>query len=84
MPFSFRNAFHVAFDTAGTALLVTSPVPPLAIITSAVIAPVAFVAGGLASQEKVNSYTKTIESIVADAGDGMMENAFDNHHEDDD
>uniref|UniRef100_A0AC34PYZ2 Uncharacterized protein n=1 Tax=Panagrolaimus sp. JU765 TaxID=591449 RepID=A0AC34PYZ2_9BILA len=74
MPFNFWNALHVAFDTAGTATLVTAPIPPLALATAAIVAPVAFVAGGLAPQEMVDSYTQTIESIVASSGEEMLEN----------
>lgn len=69
MPFDLGNAWKAAWNTAGAAVVVTSPIPPLALVSGAVAGATAFVAGGYASKEGVDGYVNGIQSTLARGGD---------------
>jgi hypothetical protein len=74
MPFDWRNAWKASWRTDGTALLITAPVPPLAIVTGATAGIAAFIVGGFSSRESVNNYAYWIDSALASVGDGIEGN----------
>ncbi len=74
MPFDLRNAWNASYRTGGTALLITAPVPPLAIVTGITAGIVGFVVGGFSSRESVDAYAYWIDSALASAGDGIEGN----------